>query len=87
MKNENRTILKIADRIIYFRITERGWAIVVIPDNFKVDNFYHGVHVHPDRAELTIKDPEVIYDIIYRHILREGKIIEYILRKELGLLN
>lgn len=85
MKNEVRNTVKIADRIIYFRETERGWAIVVLPDNFKVDSYYHGVHIHPDRTELIIKDPEVIYDIIYEHILRNGRIIEYILRKELGL--
>lgn len=65
MKNEIRNTIKIADRIIYFRETERGWAIVVIPDNFKVDNFYHGVHINPDRTELTIKDPRIIYNLIY----------------------
>jgi hypothetical protein len=85
MKDEFKNTVKVIDRIIYFRETERGWAIVVIPDNFKVDNFYHGVHIHPDRAELPLQDPEVIYDIIYEHILREGRIVEHILRKELGL--
>lgn len=50
-----------------------------------MDNFYHGVHIHPDRTELTIKDPQIIYNLIYEHIMREGRIIEYILREELGL--
>jgi hypothetical protein len=77
--------LKIAERTIYFRETQRGWAIVVIPDNFKVDNYYHGVHIHPDRKELPIKDPQMIYKIVFNHISREGKIKDHIIRRELGL--
>ncbi|KUK73387.1 MULTISPECIES: hypothetical protein [Methanobacterium] len=85
MKNESGNSVQIASRTIYFRITERGWAIVVMPDNFKVDNYYHGVHIHPDRKQLSIHDPEIIYEIIYQHIIREGKIVEDKIREELGL--
>ena len=59
MKDESRNTIKIASRTIYFRTTEHGWAIIVMPDNFKVDNYYHGVHIHPDRKELPIHDPEI----------------------------
>ncbi|CEA13969.1 hypothetical protein [Methanobacterium formicicum] len=85
MKDESRNSVHIASRTIYFRVTERGWAIVVMPDNFKVDNYYHGVHIHPDRKQLSIHDPEIIYEIIYQHIIREGKIVEDKIREELGL--
>ncbi|WP_321421956.1 hypothetical protein [uncultured Methanobacterium sp.] len=56
-----------------------------MPDNFKVDNYYHGVHIHPDRKQLSIHDPEIIYEIIYQHIIREGKIVKDKIREELGL--
>ncbi|EKQ54186.1 MAG: hypothetical protein B655_0988 [Methanobacterium sp. Maddingley MBC34] len=85
MKREGRHTLEVAERVIHFRITERGRAIVVIPDNFKIDSYYHGIHIHPDRKEIPIKDPQIIYEIIYRHLLREGKIIDGKIRKELGL--
>jgi hypothetical protein len=61
------------------------WAIVVMPNMFKVDNYHHGVHVHPDRKVIPIKDPDMIYNIIYNHIWREQRLIEVKLRKELGL--
>lgn len=56
-----------------------------MPNNFKVDNYYHGVHVHPDREIIPIKDQDIIYNIICNHIWREKKVIEVKLRKELGL--
>lgn len=85
MRNESSKVLMIVDRKIIFRETGRGWAIVVMPDNFRVDSYYHGVHVHPDRAELPIKDPQEIHEIICKHIRKEGKVVEGKLRKELGL--
>lgn len=56
-----------------------------MPNMFKVDNYHHGVHVHPDRKVIPIKDPDMIYNIIYNHIWREQRLIEVKLRKELGL--
>lgn len=85
MRNEATNILIIAGRNIIFRETRRGWAIVVMPDNFRIDSYYHGIHVHPDRAELPIKDPQILHGIICKHIQENGKIIENKLRKELGL--
>jgi len=85
MKNENRRTVKIGSCIIHYRQAPRGWAIVVLPEQFKVDNYYHGVHIHPDRKEIPISDPEIIFNIIFNHITREGRLIEEKIRKELGL--
>ena len=83
MRKESRSKIEIGMCTIHYRKAPRGWAIVVMPDNFKVDNYYHGVHVHPDREVIPIKDPDVIYNIIYNHIWREKRLIEAKLRKEL----
>jgi hypothetical protein len=58
---------------------------LVMPDKFKVDNYYHGVHIHPDREVIPIKDPDIIFKIICSHIQREKGLIDSKLRKELGL--
>lgn len=85
MKKEARSTIRVANCLIHYRKAPRGWAIVVMPEQFKVDNYYHGVHVHPDRKIIPIKDPETILLIIQTHIEREGKLIEAKIRKELGL--
>ena len=85
MKTENRQKITVANCTIHYREAPRGWAIIVMPENFKVDNYYHGVHVHPDRKQIPIKDPDIIFNIIYEHIIRERRLIEDKIRKELGL--
>lgn len=51
MRKETQAKKEIGDCIIHYRKAPRRWAIVVMPDKFKVDNYYHGVHVHHDRKE------------------------------------
>lgn len=85
MKRENRIQIDIGDCRVHYRRAPRGWAIIVMPDKFKVDNYYHGVHVHPDRKVIPIKDPDIIFNIICNRIHREGGLIESKLRRELGL--
>lgn len=80
-----KTSIGIYDIHVRIDHTHKRWAIVVMPCNFKVDNYYHGVHVHPDRTVIPIKDMNTIYNIIYTHIKREGTLKEEKLRKELGL--
>lgn len=65
---------QIGNRTFIYRKTERGWAIIVMPDRLQIDNYYHGVHIHPDRAELRITDPEILKEIIINHILEENRI-------------
>jgi DNA mismatch repair ATPase MutL len=84
-RKEIRSKTEISSCTIHYRKYGHFWAIVVMPNNFKVDNYYHGVHVHPDREIIPIKDPDMIYNIIYNHILREKELNEAKLRKELGL--
>ena len=85
MRREFRSKIEIGELIVHYRRAPRGWAIVVMPNQFKVDNYYHDVHVHPDRKVLPIKDPDVIFNIICLHIHRENRLIESKLRTELGL--
>ncbi len=81
MKRESSKKTQIGNRTFIYRKTERGWAIIVMPDRLQIDNYYHGVHIHPDRAELKIKDPEILKKIIIKHILEENKIDFEKLRK------
>jgi hypothetical protein len=85
MRKEVRTKIEIGKYHVHYRKAPRGWAIIVMPNQFKVDNYYHDVHVHPDRKVLPIKDPDIIFNIICLHLEREKLLIESKLRKELGL--
>ncbi len=84
MKNADTTVLVIYGNHLILRESPRGWAIVV-PDQLQIDNFYHGVHIHPDRAVLPIKGRETIFNIVADHLEREKGINHDKLRKELGL--
>ncbi len=84
MKVDNTTILVIYGNHLILRESPRGWAIVV-PDQLQIDNFYHGVHIHPDRAVLPIKNCETIVNMIADHLENEKRINHNKLRKELGL--
>lgn len=85
MRKEVRTKIEIGKYCVHFRRAPRGWASIVMPDQFKVDNYYHDVHVHPDRKVLPYKDPDIIFNIICLHVQRGDKLIESKLRTELGL--
>lgn len=84
MKNAITTIMVISEYKLILRETIRGWAIVV-PGKLLIDNYYHGVHIHPDRIELPIDDPQLIFNIVQDHLKREKTINQKKLRKELGL--
>lgn len=85
MKDDIRDKIIIGKYTVHYRKAKRGWAIIVMPNKFKVDNYYHDVHVHPNREILSIKDPDVIFDIICLHIENNNVLNEAKLRKELGL--
>lgn len=84
MKNAITTIMVISEYKLILRETIRGWAIVV-PGKLLIDNYYHGVHIHPDRIELPIDDPQLIFNIVQDLLKREKTINQKKLRKELGL--
>jgi hypothetical protein len=64
MDSEIRSKIEIAGCTIHYRKYGQCWAIVVMLNMFKVDNYHHGVHVHPDRKVIPIKDPDMIFTII-----------------------
>ncbi len=84
MKNAITTVMLIREHKLILRETVRGWAIVV-PGKLLIDNYYHGVHIHPDRMQLPIDDPQLIFDIVQEHLKREKTINQEKLKKELGL--
>ena len=60
--------------------SQRGWAITIIPDGIRVDNYYKPPHLHviPKRIHIPIKynDFEAVGLIIETHI--ENKIKDLI---------
>ena len=42
-KNNKR---RIYDRDVYKRKSKRGWAIVIMPDNIRIDNYHGFTHIH-----------------------------------------
>lgn len=66
----------------------RGWTIVVMPDNIRIDSF-HGfahMHIHRKHPHLTIdvQDAETVYKIVTNHLERNGKVETEKLVEELG---
>lgn len=93
MTNKSLTFKKhIGKNILIHRQMGEYWSIIIIPQKYLIDNYYHGVHIHclnndlyPERTVIPIKNREKIFDIVDQHLTREKKIVEHKLRKELGL--
>lgn len=84
MKREDTTRIILYGNQLILRESLRGWAVIV-PDQLQIDNFYHDVHIHPDKVVLPIKDCETIFSIVVNHLEKEKRINQKKLRKELGL--
>ena len=54
MKREDNTI-EIKNYKIYYRETQRGWSIVIRPNNIRIDNFHGLPHIH-----YTLKDKHTL---------------------------
>jgi len=67
--------------------SEKGnlWAIIILPDSIKIDNWHGSPHIHisDKKKRISINDPYKVFSKIVVHINRESGII---LSKLLGEL-
>lgn len=79
------TTLKVRERTVVFRkIEDKGWAIVVKEDKVLIDNYHHGfAHIHPDRRKIKYQDLEDALEAVVKHIEKYGKINVERLREEI----
>ena len=78
MKKVSKTNLKIHSKKIIIRESKRGWAITIIPDNIRIDNFYKDTHMHLKPEGIHIpskyKGMEEVGLVLVLHIIRNKKI-------------
>ncbi|MDR0900500.1 MAG: hypothetical protein LBM26_02465 [Methanobrevibacter sp.] len=87
MKNINSKIMTIEDKNVYFRESYRGWAIVIMPDDIRLDNFHGFPHIHFKANGIHIPvlydDANIVFFIIQHHLRKYQKINKLILIKKL----
>jgi hypothetical protein len=87
MKSEIRQNEIIYGNTIKARKSKRGWAIVVIPPNLRIDNFHGFPHIHftpkGEKHSIEENDFDSIYNIIRNHLKQNKEIIKEELIKEL----
>jgi hypothetical protein len=87
MKVENSTSTQILDRTIYRRRSKRGWSIVIMPDNIRIDNFHGFPHVHLEgkggHEEIKTNDFKTVHQIVIKHLERNKGVNKKELKREL----
>ena len=88
MKRRNRTKEKFYEKTIYYDASKRGWAIVIMPDSIRIDNFHLPTHFHVEVYGIHIpvkyKEMDEVGLILRYHIAKnDGKINLKELKKEL----
>lgn len=87
MKDQNSDQLQFHDKIIYHRRSKIGWAIVIMPDNVRIDNFHGFTHLHLEGKgchEPIKHDPfDTVLNIVVDHIERNRGLHKKELRLEL----
>jgi len=86
MKKESRVQFKILDKNIQIRKSQRGWAMTILPEGVRIDNFHGFMHIHLElggKKHPTIDDKVKIRELVKKHIEKNNKIIKKELREEL----
>jgi len=88
MKRRFERKTKFHEKTIYYDSSKRGWAIVIMPDSIRIDNFYYPAHLHVKVYGIHIpvkyKEMDEVGLILKCHIARNnGKINLKELKKEL----
>ena len=67
--------IKIKKSQIFYRETQRGWAIVIMPNKIKIDNFHGFPHIHIKNKE-TIKTKTLnkVLNIVVNYISLNNEI-------------
>lgn len=88
MKIQSESKDKVTDRYVYRRKSKRGWSVVIMPDNIRIDNFHGFPHIHIKKKagheKIGIDDPDMVYQIVMDHLEREKGLNIKKLKEELG---
>jgi hypothetical protein len=87
MKNRTTSKILIENKEIYRDKSARGWAIVVMPDEIRVDNYHGFTHIHlsldGDKIPIKYSDRDEVFVMIREHIIKNKNIIKKELLEEL----
>ncbi len=78
MKDQSSEQLRLHDKMIYRRRSKRGWAIVIMPDNVRIDNFHGFPHLHltekGNHEPIKYDSFDTVINIVIDHIERNRKL-------------
>ncbi|KZX10143.1 hypothetical protein [Methanobrevibacter curvatus] len=88
MKEKHENKIKIKKYLIYYYETKRGWAIVIMPDEVRIDNFHGFPHMHyfaGDNNHKSIKTNTLTeaLAIIINYLTKNDELIKEDLKEEL----
>jgi len=87
MKMVEKDKISFGDKYMHISNSQRGWAIVIMPDDIRVDNHNLPTHIHIKNKGIHIptiyQDMEEVKLIIRCHIHRNRGINLNLLKKEL----
>jgi len=78
MKQRTENLLERYGKTIYISKTKKGWAIVIMPDEIRIDNYYKPTHLHPEQQGIHIPTK-------YTDLETVGLIVECHLNKNKGI--
>ncbi len=87
MKNRTTSKTLIENKEVYRDKSARGWAIIIMPDEIRIDNYHGFPHIHlslnGEKIQINYNDREDVFIIIKNHILKNKDIIKKELLGEL----
>ncbi|KZX12254.1 hypothetical protein [Methanobrevibacter curvatus] len=87
MKSGLTNTIKIGQYDIYARESPRGWAIIIMPTNIRIDTFHGYPHIHfsqkGKKHEIKIENFDTALKIIDNHIYKNITINKKRLLEEL----
>ena len=70
--------ITIQDTDIIQYMSQRGWAIVIMPDNLRIDNHHGFVHIHfnlrGEKIEIKETNLDILFDIIVENVTKNKKL-------------
>ncbi|MGL6298512.1 MAG: hypothetical protein ACRC1M_05025 [Methanobacteriaceae archaeon] len=87
MKENDTSLLKIGKYNIYHKNSKRGWAITIMPINFRIDNFHGFPHIHfslkGEHNPIRVNNFNEALIIVINHISNNDEINKKKLMEEL----
>jgi hypothetical protein len=78
MKKYNTSKTTINDTDVIFYSSQRGWAIVIMPDNVRMDNHHGYPHIHytpkGKKFEIKEKNVEILFDMVLENVTKNGRL-------------